>query len=89
VGVAVLGPAVVDGSEAPLGRRDRVVLCALALPAGQTVSAEELMDALWRDGTPWSGPEVVQGCIVRLGKLVAEAIATVPGGYTAGGPRSG
>jgi DNA-binding SARP family transcriptional activator len=46
VGIAVLGPVTVDGDAAVLGPRDRVMLAALALHPGETVSAEQLADAL-------------------------------------------
>lgn len=79
--IAVLGPLTVDGSQR-LGPRDRVVLQALATRQGQTVSAEELMDALWADHPPASAAKNLQSCIVRLRKaLGAEAISTSPHGY--------
>ena len=82
MGIAVLGPVAVDGTDERLGRRDRVVLTTLAYRAGHDVAADELADALWPDGPPPSAPKVVQGCIVRLRKLLgAEAIVTVPTGY--------
>ena len=82
VGIAVLGPVAVDGSTDRLGRRDRVVLTALAVRAGDPVSADELADAIWNDGPPSSAAKVVQGCVVRLRKLLGrDAIETVPGGY--------
>ena len=82
MGIAVLGPVAVDGIDERLGRRDRVVLTTLAYRAGQDVAADELADALWPSGPPASAPKVVQGCIVRLRKLLgADAIVTVPTGY--------
>ncbi len=63
-------------------RRDRVVLAALAVHAGEAVAAERLADALWGDQPPSSWAKVVQGCIVRLRrKLGADAIETVQYGY--------
>ena len=82
MGIAVLGPLRVDGNPAPAAPRDRVVLGALALRLGEVVSAERLADALWGERPPTSWNKVVQGCVVRLRKLLgAGAIETVPQGY--------
>jgi WD40 repeat protein/DNA-binding SARP family transcriptional activator len=82
VGIAVLGPLRVDGDGASLGPRDRVVLETLAVRPGDVVSAERLADALWADRVPTTWPKVVQGCVVRLRKVLgAEAIETSPQGY--------
>ena len=81
VGIAVLGPVRVEDHEA-LGPRDRVVLAALALRRGEAVSAEHLADALWGERPPASWTKVVQGCVVRLRKVLgARAIETAPQGY--------
>jgi WD40 repeat protein/DNA-binding SARP family transcriptional activator len=81
VGIGVLGPVRVEDGEA-LGPRDRVVLAALALRRGETVSAEHLADALWGERPPASWAKVVQGCVVRLRKVLgAGAIETEPQGY--------
>lgn len=82
MGVAVLGPLLVDGQVDGLGPRDRVVLSALAVRAGETVSVDALADALWGDRPPASRTKVLQGCVVRLRKrLGGAAIESVPGGY--------
>jgi WD40 repeat protein/DNA-binding SARP family transcriptional activator len=82
VGIAVLGPLRVDGDGTSLGPRDRVVLETLAVRPGEVVSAERLADALWADKVPATWPKVVQGCVVRLRKVLgAEAIETSPQGY--------
>ena len=73
VGVSVLGPLEVDGLTRELGRRDRVVLSALVVADGEPVSTEALADALWGDAPPASWPKVVQGCVVRLRKLLGGA----------------
>jgi len=58
------------------------VLAALALRRGEAVSAEQLADALWGERPSASWAKVVQGCVVRLRKLVgAAAIVTEPEGY--------
>jgi len=81
VGITVLGPMTVDGSGR-LGPRDRVVLQALAARQRQPVSADELIDALWRDHPPASSAKNLQSCIVRLRKaLGAQAIVTTAHGY--------
>ncbi|MDZ5619315.1 BTAD domain-containing putative transcriptional regulator [Nocardioides sp. HM23] len=81
MGIAVLGPLTVDGSGR-LGPRDRVVLQALAIRLGQPVSADELIDAVWRDHPPASAAKNLQSCVVRLRKaLGAQAIETTADGY--------
>ena len=44
--LSLLGPLQVDG-DGRLSPRDRVVLSALAVHAGDVLSAERLADALW------------------------------------------
>lgn len=80
MGIAVLGPLDVDGHTNGLGRRDRVVLSALVVRAGDPVSTEGLADALWGDRLPASWAKVVQGCVVRLRKRLGAA-AIVSGGF--------
>lgn len=81
MGIQVLGPLVVDGSGR-LGPRDRVVLQALALRPGRSVTSDELADALWGDHPPASAHKNLQSCIVRLRKAVGtEAIETTADGY--------
>jgi DNA-binding SARP family transcriptional activator len=59
-----------------------MVLGALAVRLGEVVSAEVLADALWGDGPPASWNKVIQGCVVRLRKLLGpSAIETLPQGY--------
>ena len=82
MGIALLGPLSVDGRPAPTAPRDRMVLGALALRLGEVVSAERLADALWGERPPTSWNKVVQGCVVRLRKLLGPgAIETLPQGY--------
>ena len=81
VGIGVLGPLTIEG-DGGLSPRDRVVLAALALRHGESVSAEQLADALWGDRPPASGGKILQGCIVRLRKsLGAASIETTSHGY--------
>ena len=82
VRVAVLGPLEVDAVDGALGPRDRVVLTALALHCGEAVSGDRLADALWGEVAPASWSKVVQGCVVRLRKVLgAHSIETLPTGY--------
>ena len=86
VGIQVLGPLAVDGSGR-LGPRDRVVLQALAVRQGRSVTADELTDALWGDTPPASAHKNLQSCIVRLRKALGpDAIETTDDGYRLGGP---
>lgn len=85
----MLGPLTIEGDRGePLavGPRDRVVLVALSVRAGEVVGAEELADALWGERLPpptWT--KVVQGCVVRLRKVLGvQAIETTPAGYRLG-----
>jgi len=82
VGIAVLGPLSIDGADSGLGRRDRVVLTALTVRPSEVLSAEQLADVLWSEQPPASWAKVVQGCVVRLRKVLgSESIETTPFGY--------
>jgi DNA-binding SARP family transcriptional activator/energy-coupling factor transporter ATP-binding protein EcfA2 len=82
VAISVLGALCVDGDDSALGPRDRVVLEVLALRPGDVVSAERLADAMWGEVAPPTWNKVVQGCVVRLRKVLgASAIETSPAGY--------
>ncbi len=82
VSISVLGPLSVDGDAGSLGPRDRVVLEALILRVGEVVAAERLADAMWADSPPATWNKVVQGCVVRLRKVLgADAIETSSAGY--------
>ena len=81
MGIQVLGPLAVDGSGR-LGPRDRVVLQALTIRQGRSVTADELADALWGDEAPASAHKNLQSCIVRLRKALGpDAIETTRDGY--------
>ena len=69
VGIAVLGPLLVAGAPS-LSPRDRAVLAALAVRAGHPVRIEELIDVLWGEHPPASANKILQGCVVRLRKLL-------------------
>ena len=65
-----------------MGRRETLVLAALAISVGDVVSADRLADAVWGDTPPASWHKNLQTCIVRLRKsLGADAIQTVGHGY--------
>lgn len=82
MGITVLGPLTVNGS-AVHSRRDRVVLESLATRPGRPVSPDQLSDALWGDEPPASAPKILQGCVVRLRKLLGpDAVTTSDQGYT-------
>ncbi len=82
MGIAVLGPLEVDGQVNGLSPRDRVVLSALVVRAGDPSSTEALADVLWGDDLPQSWAKVVHGCVARLRKrLGAAAIESGAAGY--------
>ena len=82
MGIAVLGPIEVDGQSNGMGRRDRVVLSALVVRAGDPIGTDALADALWGDDLPASWAKVIHGCIARLRKrLGAAAIESGAVGY--------
>ncbi|HEY7722341.1 MAG TPA: BTAD domain-containing putative transcriptional regulator, partial [Pedococcus sp.] len=82
MGIGVLGQLEVDGATSTLGLRDRVVLEALAVSPGASVSADALAEAIWGEHPPASWSKVVQGCVVRLRKVLGvDAIETSPQGY--------
>ena len=82
MGIAVLGPLQVDGRAAGLSPRDRVVLSALVVRAGDGCSTEVLADALWGESQPASWAKVVHGCVSRLRKqLGTSAIESGSAGY--------
>ena len=58
------------------------MLAALAVHPGEAVRADGLADLLWGEQPPPSWAKVVQGCVVRLRKLLgSHAIETTPLGY--------
>jgi DNA-binding SARP family transcriptional activator/energy-coupling factor transporter ATP-binding protein EcfA2 len=82
VSIDVLGPLNVDGEPGRLGPRDRVVLAALAVRPGQVVGGERLADALWGERPPATSAKIVQGCVMRLRKVLGgQAIETQAHGY--------
>src|SRR5262245_23734387 len=80
--VHVLGAAGID-EQTLSSRRDRVVLAAIVLERGRSVSVDTLTEALWPDrAAPASAAKVTHGCINRLrAQLGPDAIETTPAGY--------
>ena len=82
MGIELLGPLRVDGTVVSLQRRDQVVLSALAVRAGDVLSADQLAEASWGETPPSSWPKQIQGSVLRLRRaLGAESIATTTAGY--------
>jgi DNA-binding SARP family transcriptional activator/WD40 repeat protein len=82
MGVQVLGPTRIDGSDVALTRRDAVVLSALCVRPGEAMPVDVLADALWGEHLPKSWSKVVQGAVVRLRKLLGtNSIETTQTGY--------
>jgi DNA-binding SARP family transcriptional activator/WD40 repeat protein len=83
LGVTGTAPGTLDsGAVQLLGRRDRVVLAALAVSRPAAVSQQQLAEALWPDGPPASAAKNVQGCISRLRtQFGSDMIATLESGY--------
>ena len=82
MGIEVLGPLTFDGDALDLSRRDRIVVEALAACRGEPVSMDQFADALWGDMPPTSWRKLVQGCVMRLRKLLGpDAIETTGDGY--------
>jgi len=85
MGIGVLGPLTVDGSEATINRRDRAVLQALAAARDEVLSPDRLADAVWGEDPPASWHKNLQGCVMRLRRLLGDdAIQTLPHGYRLG-----
>lgn len=82
MGIGVLGPLTVEGSGAAINRRDRAVLEALIAARGEVLSPDRLADAVWGDHPPASWHKNLQGCVMRLRRLLGDdAITTLPHGY--------
>ena len=68
--------ALVDGHSLALGgSKQRSVVALLALKANTTLSADELIDALWGDDPPQSAAKNVQQHVSRLRKALGEGRA--------------
>jgi len=83
----VLGPVTVrrDGVPVPLrAAMLRRLLAVLICSAGQPVSADELVDALWPDSPPLTARKTLQVYVVRLRRALTDRdrIGHGPAGYT-------
>lgn len=83
---ALLGPLEVladDGTPIALGgAKQRLVLAALLLRAGEVVSTDFLIDALWGNAAPRTASTSLQNAISALRKLLGPGLVlTRPPGY--------
>jgi predicted ATPase/DNA-binding SARP family transcriptional activator len=86
VELRVLGPVELVGADGPVplgGEKQRRLLAALALRAGQALPAEVLVDAVWGPTPPPSAGKLLQVYVSQLRKLLEPPIAirTRPRGY--------
>ncbi len=82
MGVNVLGPVSLEGNAGRVAPRDRIVLAVLAMQPHEAVSAARLADAIWGESPPATWHKVVQGCVVRIRRLLGpESVATTDHGY--------
>src|SRR5437868_7923605 len=73
----ILGPLEVEGAGravAPGARRERALLAALILGAGEVVSADRLVTALWGDDPPRSAAKTLQNHVLRLRKVLGPTV---------------
>ena len=87
VWVRVLGPVGVGEAAGaacpPLGSRSqRLILAVLAARAGETVSADVLVDALWGDDPPRTADHTLRTYVSRLRSVLGDALTIAPAGYT-------
>ena len=67
--IGVLGPLEVVGPDGPVrigGAKERLVLALLVLRAGEVVSRDALVDALWGDAPPVTAVKTLQGHVARV-----------------------
>jgi predicted ATPase/DNA-binding SARP family transcriptional activator len=85
VNISVLGPIRAQNQDGPVdlgGARQKRLLATLVAYEGESVSIPELLDALWGDDPPPSGPRTIQSYVSRLRKsLGREAIERTAAGY--------
>ncbi|HEX6597327.1 MAG TPA: BTAD domain-containing putative transcriptional regulator, partial [Acidimicrobiales bacterium] len=87
--VRVLGPLEVVDGERPVpigGPKERRLLAALAIQAGQVVPESRLVDVLWGDEPPRTATKTLQNYVLRLRKALSSgsgglSIVTSPPGY--------
>jgi DNA-binding SARP family transcriptional activator len=67
----------VGDREVPLSPKERTVLAALLLRAGEVVSVAALAEAIWDDAPPPSARNTIQGHVKRLRRLLGPASARI------------
>jgi YVTN family beta-propeller protein len=85
----ILGPLEVVDQSRPLslgGSRQRALLALLLLHPNEVVSTDRLLDELWREQPPESGPKAVQVLVSQLRKALQDsggdgALVTQAPGY--------
>ena len=81
----VLGPLQVNGGNASLAGKQRVVLATLLLRANGVVPVDALIDAMWDDAPPPSARTTLQGYVKQLrqnaGLQIGGRVVTRPPGY--------
>src|SRR5688500_10318848 len=82
----ILGPLEVwDGERQTSvgGPQQRALLAVLLLNANQVVSADRLMGELWGGEPPAAARRLLQGCVVRLRRVLGEhqSLVTRAPGY--------
>ncbi|MGR4884868.1 BTAD domain-containing putative transcriptional regulator [Streptomyces sp. LARHCF249] len=85
----VLGPVEVHDhrsgtSIAPSGAKQRALLAALVVRAGEVLSTDRLIDELWGDRPPAGAANALQAHVARLRRLLAPAVLPGPGRGGAG-----
>ena len=87
--IGLLGPLEVAGPDGPVrigGAKERLVLALLVLRAGEVVSRDALVDALWGDDPPATAVKTLQGHVARVRRALEAAgmagvLATRDPGY--------
>ncbi|HEU6444934.1 MAG TPA: AfsR/SARP family transcriptional regulator, partial [Gaiellaceae bacterium] len=81
----LLGPLEVRDGTQPVvlrGRKQRALLAVLLLHAGEWVSSDLLVDALWGEDAPKTARAALQNYVAQLRRLLgAELIVSREGGY--------
>src|SRR4051794_18865106 len=71
----ILGPLEVRADDTPVplsGAKQRAVLAVLLLDAGQVVSRDRLIDALWGEAPPPTAGHTLDAYVSRLRKLLGD-----------------
>ncbi|MCE7005282.1 tetratricopeptide repeat protein [Kibdelosporangium philippinense] len=85
----ILGPPEIqgpDGLAQPRGDRQHVLLSALLLQADRVVPVDQLIDAIWGDDPPATGPGALYTLVSRLRRVLdaagaGERLISLPSGY--------